>query len=413
MIDWTPLPSEFETAVSATWQRPELACLTQLLVAEKGFQVLLVGGAVRDILLGQSVKDYDILVTCSPQQLAELRPDLARQSGVTVFPLDLERGYFRVCYRESEGVDVAALDRPSVWHDLRRRDIAFNAMALDPMGRLADPFDGRSDLTHRRVRIVGEDVLEDDPLRVLRCLRLSATLDFEIEAPTLALLQKHAPNLERVAGERIQEELFRFLRTASPRQWAYLEQSRIVEAILRMENEQVPWRWLDGWWSEPPTSPRDDQTVFSLIAAALSLVDSPEKHLQRIKPSRELLRFCQRWWNGSLLLHQATPETAREIWSLIRTAEDALPELLQFASLPDFSRPVPASLSTRILDAASGRGELRREAMPLRGQDLCEKFQREPGRWLGIMLSELETAWVCREVDSREALLAYSVAILR
>ena len=413
MITWTPIPDNLVSKVSQIWQRKELTCLTELLVEEMGFQVMLVGGAVRDILLEHPVKDFDILVTCSPQVLAELRPRLAGRSGVTVIPLDSERGYFRVCYQDSEGVDVAALDRPSVWHDLRRRDITFNAMALDPQGRLADPFHGRHDLAHRRVRVVHEDVLEDDPLRVLRCLRLAAVLNFDIEPETLAQLQTYAPRLKDVAGERIQIELLRFLHTAGLRQWESLRLSQAVEAVFEVPEEMVPWSLLNRWWSASPSRPRGDLDANALLSAILCQSDTPEKHLQRLRPSNELLRFCQKWWSGYDFLLKTSPTTVREIWQLVELTGESLPGLLEFVGLPEFPRPIPEGLKIRLLEAASGKGELRLELLPLNGHDLCAHLGRKPGPWVGGILTELKAAWACREVDSREGLLDYSVAIFR
>ena len=167
------------------WQRPEVRVILETL---RPLEMYLVGGAVRDLLLDRPVKDFDFLVDCTAEQMLALMAPLKAAAGVTVIPLDRERGILRVCYRDSEGVDLAARQGATVGDDLARRDVTFNAMALGSDGELLDPFDGRADLERRVVRATSAGVLESDPLRVLRCVRLAATLDFELEEGTRGML---------------------------------------------------------------------------------------------------------------------------------------------------------------------------------------------------------------------------------
>lgn len=400
--------AEMTTRAFELWERPELSGLRSLFVEQKGYSLYLVGGAVRDLLLARPVKDFDLLVTCSPQALLELRSEISSLAGVTVFPLDRERGYFRICYRDSEGVDLAALERPTLWDDLRRRDVTFNAMALDSEGRLADPFDGREDLREKRVRAVDRDVLVADPLRILRCLRIAATLDFSVEPQTLVLARELAPLLEQTAGERIHEELRRFCADAKALHWESLKSSGVCEAVWNLSAAQIPWFWMSQWWSlaRPATLP-------TLLSALLWQVSEREEKLARIKVSREFVDHCRRWWLGCRSLEHFHPCSRREVYELVSRVGDALSGLLDFADLSAFSRPVDQALKERLLLAATDRGELCWAPLPLNGHDLCRHWNRKPGPWLGPMLAELQAAWACREVDSGEKLLAYSAAMLR
>ena len=167
---------------------------------------MLVGGAVRDALLGRPLHDLDWLV---PDPEAAARSDAAALAG-SAFPLDLGRGHWRVVatgltrdYAPDLG-DLAA--------DLAARDFTINAMALTPNGNLVDPHGGLADLRSKRLRMVQRANLAADPLRLFRATRLAATLRFRIENGTHKALQDLAAaliagGLPMPAWERIRAEL--------------------------------------------------------------------------------------------------------------------------------------------------------------------------------------------------------------
>lgn len=398
------------------WQIPEI----QAILRTVAVPTYLVGGAVRDLLLGRSVKDFDFLVDCAPRDLLDLRGPLQEATGRTVIVLDEQRGYLRVCQRgsdgdaSSEGVDLAAREGDTVQADLTRRDITFNAMALSPSGEILDPFDGQEDLKKQRVKVTAPQVLEDDPLRVLRVLRIAAELSFSIEPDTLRALSDFAPGLSRVAGERIGEELFRFL--ANTDVWllrAFVE-ANVHGAIW--EDFPLPLPWLMEWIvarEDAEQFPRTEDSVLSMLAAMLVPVgeedpDRGEELLKRIKPSRAQIRFVRQWWRGCASLRAGLPDTAREIHALGKLAGDSLPGLVQFAVLPTSELKFRPALAGRLRVALTGRGELSTDPLPLGGTELSQYWAREPGPWLKPLLDELEAAWACREVSDVVALLDHS-----
>lgn len=183
------------------------------LAREAGVALYLVGGALRDLLMGRPwEEDLDLLVSGHPEVLA--RP-LARRLGGAMVVLDPQRGYLRVAYRGGR-VDLVPLEGP-LEDDLARRDFTLNALALDLRGAfegracLQDPMGGMRDLRGGTLRAVHDRSMAEDPLRCLRALRLAATHGFEIEPRTQRLIRAHAPELSRCAPERIREELFRLL----------------------------------------------------------------------------------------------------------------------------------------------------------------------------------------------------------
>jgi poly(A) polymerase len=181
-----------------------------------GREAWLVGGAVRDALLGRDTDDVDITLDGDLRGVAR---QIARTAGGTAFELSGAHGAWRVVGRDHPWhVDLVELREGDIRTDLAQRDFTINAMA-EPLagGELLDPHGGRADLEARRLRMVGPSALAEDPLRTLRAVRLSVELGLAIDAATLAAVSVNAPGLERVAGERIFGELKRIVGAAQPR----------------------------------------------------------------------------------------------------------------------------------------------------------------------------------------------------
>jgi poly(A) polymerase len=171
-----------------------------------GREAWIVGGAVRDRLLGRATTDLDLAVPDDPRQAAR---GLARATGGAAFQLSGAFGAWRVVGPgHAWHVDLVPLREGSIEGDLAARDFTINAMA-EPLagGELLDPHGGQADLDARRLRMVGPAALAEDPLRALRAVRLAVELDLTIEPATAAAVGRAAPGLERVAAERVFGEL--------------------------------------------------------------------------------------------------------------------------------------------------------------------------------------------------------------
>jgi len=197
---------------------PFRAILSELaaVLAVQRVETWATGGFLRDVLLGQEVKDLDITVAADP---LELGPDIAKTFAGDCFPLDAERGRVRVLLPAYDmHLDLMPL-AGSIEDDLRTRDFTIDAMAA-PLHELAagsirliDPTTGLPDLHDRIVRHVSEQALVDDPLRLLRGVRLAVLLDFTIEPVTAEAIRRHGGVMDRVAMERQRDELVQVLRT--------------------------------------------------------------------------------------------------------------------------------------------------------------------------------------------------------
>lgn len=173
--------------------------------AVAGVEAYLVGGALRDELLGRQVVDVDV-ATPDPEVAARIYAGLSKGA---VFPLSEKHGAWRVAFKDGTTVDFTPLDA-TIEDDLGTRDFTVNAIAKPVAGGdYVDPLGGRADLESRTLRAVSESVFEDDPLRLLRAVRLEDELGFALDAPTEELVRRHASLVGDPAGERIVGELER------------------------------------------------------------------------------------------------------------------------------------------------------------------------------------------------------------
>ena len=174
----------------------------------------IVGGAVRDALLGRRARDVDVAVDGDPARPARA---LAAELGGQVFQLSEGFGAWRVIDRGAERVyDFAPLQGDSIEADLRQRDFTVNAMALPvelaalpelPVVEPFDPLGGRADLAAGILRVLGPEAYESDPLRTLRLARFAAELGFEPDAETERLTKAASARVTQAAGERVFAEL--------------------------------------------------------------------------------------------------------------------------------------------------------------------------------------------------------------
>ena len=198
-----------------------------------GEEAWVVGGAVRDELLGRPVVDLDVACR-EPERAARA---LAARAGGAPFPLSERHGAWRVALGDSRTVDFTPLPG-GIDDDLATRDFTINAIAR-PLegGEERDPHGGRADLETRVIRAVTPAVFDDDPLRLLRAVRLEDELAFRIDADTDRLLRARSSEVLRPAGERVLAELLRL----SAAGWRRLDELGLLgplggsaERLLRM-----------------------------------------------------------------------------------------------------------------------------------------------------------------------------------
>ena len=200
--------------------RSALKALT--LLNEKGYEAFVVGGAVRDLLLGKNVYDYDITTNADPNAIKMVfddyaRYDLGKKHGTVTVIIDKDKIDITPYRKEDHYSDHRHPDlinfSSDLKEDLSRRDFTINAMCMDKDSKITDMFGGVDDLDHKLIRCIGDPYkrFDEDGLRILRALRFKTKLNFNIEKNTDENIHKAKDLLNYISEERKKEELLRIL----------------------------------------------------------------------------------------------------------------------------------------------------------------------------------------------------------
>jgi len=317
-----------------------------------------VGGAVRDELLGRPLVDLDVACR-EPERAAKAYTDRA---GGAVFSLSERHGAWRVAHRDGRTVDFTPLPDEGIEADLATRDFTVNAIAR-PLagGAQVDPFGGLDDLGAKRLRAVSPTVFEDDPLRVLRAVRFEQELDFRMDDETERLVRKHASLVTRPAGERILDEL-----------------SRLGPASFRRLDELGLLAPLGGSVDRlDRLEPRSNRLLLVAVFGEC---------LERLPVSRELARYAR------ALLHAKPPTglDARSVHRFRRATEPwALDAVVFLGESEELSRAV----------------EIARAAEPDEPLVRGDELGLPPGPAIGRILERIEEERAAGTISTREEAL--------
>lgn len=183
---------------------------------DEGYEALLAGGCVRDRLLGREAKDYDVATNAEPAQVITLFKrslKVGARFGVVIVlkgPDQVEVATFRSDVGYQDGRRPTEVQFTTAREDAARRDFTINGMFYDPVQeRLIDYVDGEADLQRRVIRTIGQpdDRFQEDYLRMLRAIRFSAQLGFEIDPDTREAIRRYASRIEKISQERISMEM--------------------------------------------------------------------------------------------------------------------------------------------------------------------------------------------------------------
>ncbi len=182
-------------------------------------KIYMVGGMVRDILLNQSVQDID-LSFCGP--VREFAKKVADDLHATFFMLNEKYQTARIIYRSKNNkkrwIDIVATRENNIYQDLRQRDFTVNAIAIDveERSKIIDPLQGAKDLTNKNIRLCNPKGIADDPVRILRAVRLSVQFGWRIDQETLSAIKESVERLSFVSAERKRDELFKIFDLPKP-----------------------------------------------------------------------------------------------------------------------------------------------------------------------------------------------------
>ena len=426
----------------------------------------IVGGALRDELLGREVTDIDIAVEGNPEDAAR---ELAAQLRGPVFQLSEAFGAWRVVDRRGGRVyDFARLQGDAIEEDLAKRDFTVNAMARPrDGGELIDPLGGRADLEARTLRVLGPRAYEDDPLRPLRLVRFAAELGFAPDSETERLTAEAAPRVSEASGERVFAELRRLLvAPAALGGLALADRLGLVRAVLPEladlhDVDQSHYHHLDvyghtvevlerlieleseasGELREVLDEPLADELTRGealRLGALLHDIGKPATHhvredgrvtfmghdrlgqemvraiCRRLRTSERLCRFLEAITRHHLVLGFLVHERPLDRRAVYRYLERTSPVEVEVTLLSvadrlatrgkNAERAIDAhlELAEDLMPAAL---EWRRRGpppVPVRGDELAEELGIEPGPELGRLLAQLSEAAYAGEATDRQ-----------
>lgn len=391
--------------------RPGLEIVGRLRAA--GWDSYLVGGVVRDVLLGRTPADLDIVTAAPPDAIRALFArtlEVGAAFGVIAVVVDNHPYQVATFRREGPYVDgrhPTSVERTDAATDARRRDFTVNALLYDPVvDRVVDFVGGQHDLAQRLIRAVGDPDARfaEDHLRMLRAVRLAAELGFVVEPATEAAIARHVARLAEVSAERVRDELWRLLVADGRADGIRLAaRTGVLRAVL-------------------PEALSDDDAA--LITRRLAAVRRPSPTLAM---AAALLDAGPGRATAACRRLRCSGDEGRAIVGLVATASQAatIPRMTSGA-LRDLGGRVPlaeltelcrADAAARVIDdswaaasvavAASGVGA----HLPrlLSGDDLAQ-LGYAPGPAFAQMLAEVETARARRDVADRDEARAWVLA---
>jgi len=281
----------------------------------RGYGAYLVGGCVRDMILGVQPQDWDICTSALPEEVIPLFEKTVttglKHGTVTVM---MGKHPVEVTTFRSDGDYLDHRHPKNVLFvrdlntDLSRRDFTMNAMAISAEGIISDPFGGMEDICNKTIRCVGEPEkrFEEDALRMFRALRFSARLGFEIEENTLAAIRSKAEHAASLSAERVRDELEKLLMTKNPETVETVLETGLlhvyVSPVSLSAQELCSLKLL-------PHKAQDRWCMLCWLLIKHGAIDSVEKFLSMLRLDKRTINCCK----GSLeLLSAPAPRTGLE-----------------------------------------------------------------------------------------------------
>lgn len=357
-----------------------------------GFEAYVVGGAVRDFNRGVHANDVDITTNATPSEVKQLFShtiDVGIEHGTVLVVLEetIEVTTFRseATYSDFRRPDQVAFVR-SLREDLQRRDFTMNAMALSKEDVVIDYFEGQSDIENNLIRAVGDPLkrFSEDALRMLRAIRFSAQLDFQVDVKTLEAIQSLHKLIRHVSIERVKVELEKIWTT----NYAGKGMEMFVSSNLAKE---FPGDWstnVDKWKSFSAFDNKINGWAF------FALMQEKDINLTEYKCSNAEMMYVKK-------VLQAANNLEEGRWSnydFFQFEENVLVAAASYTSIL-FDKPLPYSIEEiqqrkMIIPLASPKD------IVVNGNDLMEWAERKRGPWLKEVIEKLTVALVNGEIQN-------------
>ncbi|MFP4103210.1 CCA tRNA nucleotidyltransferase [Coleofasciculus sp.] len=387
-------------------------------------QACLVGGAVRDALLGRQA-DYLDLDFVVPRDAVKIARKLASDYKAGFVVLDQTRQIARVVF-DTATVDIAQQEGETLETDLYRRDFTINAIAYNPQTQqIIDPLQGVADCRAGIIRMVSPANLQDDPLRLLRAYRQAAQLGFTIEPTTQSTIRQLAPLLANMAAERVQVELNYLLKSPQGTPWLTAAcQDQLLHPwfpdtkadnftqIAATDNAAIllaqTWQTLASQLKTPVSGKSLSWLSLAKLANLLpSEVEPAETQLLRLKYSRAEIRavLIMIQYLPQLLSHITSPMSLREQYFFFQAVGSVFPALAVLAIAEGVSVESITPLINRYLNPED---QVAHPTPLVKGHDLMQQLKLPPSPQIGELLTEIQIARIEGKVSTRDEALEFA-----
>jgi len=387
-------------------------------------QACLVGGAVRDALLGRQA-DYLDLDFVVPHDAVKVARKLASHYKAGFVVLDEARQIARVVF-DTATVDIAQQEGETLETDLYRRDFTINAIAYNPQTQqIIDPLQGVADCRAGIIRMVSPANLQDDPLRLLRAYRQAAQLGFTIESTTQSTIRQLAPLLANIAAERVQVELNYLLQSPQGTPWltaAWQDQllhhwfpdtnAENFTQIAATDNAASvlaqTWQTLASQLKTPVSGKSLSWLSLAKLANLLpSEVEPAEAQLLQLKYSRAEIRavLIMIQYLPQLLSHVTSPMSLREQYFFFQNVGLVFPALAVLAIAEGVSVESITPLMNRYLNPED---QVAHPTPLVTGHDLMQQLKLPPSPQIGELLTEIQIARIEGKVSTRDEALEFA-----
>lgn len=429
------------------FDHPTLQALTHF-AKDRGVQLYLVGGSVRDLLLGRQTTDFDFTLASDAIQFAKA---FAAKIGAIAIALEENPPTARVIVKLDDisrtpqlSMDFAQFRASSLTDDLRLRDLTINAMAIalenaqtstdksqeHTLSQVIDPCGGMKDLETGLLRFPNKQVVIADPVRLLRIYRFAAQLDFQISQNSIDMVTAHGSMLPNVAAERCRDELMKifYVKKAHP----YLQQmdaaGLLTQVVPTIKGTHRVWISLETFEESPIPADlnayrkeinhylQEELSVEinrrSLIKLCLLLGDNLDGIGERLRFSRKAVQFMERLISGGKKLRNIIPQlTQKQINRFLRTYTSDWWGILLYAAA---SSPMDSAILKQIADTYYEHIlPIYKQGRLITGNDLIQEFHLKEGEQIGDLLKEIEDRQFDGEIRTREEAFAAVAALIQ
>ncbi|WP_102345799.1 CCA tRNA nucleotidyltransferase [Bacillus sp. Marseille-P3661] len=367
-----------------------------------GYEAFFVGGSVRDVLLNRPIRDIDIATSALPQHVQALFSKTIPvgiehgtvvvlwdndQYEVTTYRID---GKYEDYRRPSEVEFVGSLEK-----DLGRRDFTINAIAMDKLGKIVDPYNGERDIQNRYIQTVGNpnERFSEDPLRMMRAVRFISQLDFDLCKETEQSILKNAELLKNISVERVLAEFEKLLEGVGVHQaLAYIVKLNLYLFLPMFAQKKKELLYFIKYL---PTNLKLDEK-WSLLILTLNIVDI-EQFFKEWKCSKQRIKITK----AHIQAYQDFKQKGLLPYTIYFHGQDIIQSAIKLdAVLTGCDHTELLLKSENIYRALPIQS---RKQLAVTGRDLLKWFSKQGGPWLSKLIDTIEKAVVNKEVKNSKA----------